>query len=315
MPASTRIITVSLNPAVDRVLEVRDFRIGEHQTGLEVRRTPAGKGVNVARVLAKLGMPCVATGFVGRDNRDEFRRVLAQGRTADEFFPLPGRTRENITITDPENSRETHIRDVGLEVDEPNFHRLLTKLGLISREGNFVLFCGSTPPGIDAEKFAELVDTCLETGAHVAVDTSGPPLRAVADRKLWLLKPNAAELSELVGRDLPDRDAQLAAARELAQRIDLVIFTSGAEGAYLLSPDQAVHAHVEIDPQEVHNTVGCGDVLLGAFVAGAYAGKDVREAFGEAIAAATAAACNLVTAEFDTDLFQQLKQRVELTDL
>ncbi|MGC9454299.1 MAG: 1-phosphofructokinase family hexose kinase [Phycisphaerae bacterium] len=315
MPASTRIITVSLNPAVDRVLEVPDFRIGAHQTGREIRRTPAGKGVNVSRVLAKLGAPCVATGFLGRDNRDEFRHVLADDRTADEFFPLPGRTRENVTITDPENNRETHIRNPGLKVDERNFQRLLTKLRLIAREGYFVLFCGSTPPGIGPDEFARLVDTCLETGARVAVDTSGPPLKAVADRKLWLLKPNAAELSELVGRDLPDRDAQLAAGRELAQRVSVVLLTSGAEGAYLLTRDQAVHGHVEIDAQEVRNTVGCGDVMLGAFVAGIDAGMDIRDAFAQTIAAATAAACHLVTAEFEAELFEQFKQRVELTDL
>ncbi len=296
-------------------MEVADFRIGAHQLGREVRRTPAGKGVNVSRVLAAMDTPCVATGYLGRDNRDEFRRVLGGGRVADEFFPLPGRTRENVTITDPATRQETHIRDVGLEVDERNFQRLLTKLRLIAREGYFVLFCGSMPPGIGPDEFARLVDACIEVGARVAVDTSGEPLRAVADRKLWLLKPNTAELAELVGRDLPDREAQLAAARELTEHVDVVLLTRGAEGAYLLTGDQIVHGHAEAAPELICNTVGCGDVMLGVFVAGLHAGLGVREAFGQAIAAATAAACYLATAEFDMDLFKKLKHEVELTDL
>jgi 1-phosphofructokinase len=315
VPVSASIITVSLNPAVDRVLEVPDFRLGEHQTGREVRRMPAGKGVNVSRVLTALGTPCIATGFLGRDNRGEFQQVLAESKTADEFFPLPGRTRENVTITDPDARQETHIRDVGLEVDEPNFHRLVTKLRLVAREGYIVLFCGSTPPGIGPDKFAELVDACIGVGARVAVDTSGEPLRAVADRKLWLVKPNAAELAELAGRELGDEDAQLAAARELAQRIDVVLLTRGEEGAYLLTSELAVHGRADVDPERIRNTVGCGDVLLGAFVAGVHAGKPLRDAFSEALAAATASACHVATAEFDADVLEELKQTVELSDL
>src|SRR5512135_1158324 len=96
-----RIIVVSLNPAVDRVIEVPGFTLGAHQTGREIRRLAAGKGMNVAHVLSRLGVPSVATGFLGEQNRAIFADALKADGVADEFLTLPGRTRENITITDP----------------------------------------------------------------------------------------------------------------------------------------------------------------------------------------------------------------------
>jgi len=311
----TSVITVCLNPTIDRVIEVDGFTIGAHQVGREILRAPGGKAINVSRVLAALGVRSVATGFLGADNRTGFDAVLDDPLVADEFFALPGRTRENVTITDRRTRQETHIRDVGLAVDPRSLDRLMRKLSLMSRPGNVVVFSGSLPPGIDAEDFDRMVTGCIEAGAHVAVDTSGPALRTMAGKSLWLVKPNAPELAELAGRELADLDEQLATARALTADVRHVLLTRGGEGAYLLTGALAVHARADVDPALLRNTVGCGDALLGAFVGATCRGLSARDALVEAIAVATASACHVAVAAFEPDLVAELREKVQLTDL
>lgn len=315
MPPTPAIITVSLNPAIDRTLEVENFTLGAHQVGREIRRTPGGKAVNVSRVLAALGVGSIATGFLGEDNRSGFEALFHKTLVNDQFFTLPGRTRENVTIADQASHQETHIRDIGLEIPRRHLDRLDKKLKLLARTDSIVIFSGSLPPGIDAEDVRQLVDDCIQAGARVAVDTSGPALQAMAGLGLWLVKPNAAELAELLARPLQDAVEQVQAARDLAARVAVVLLTRGAEGAYLVTAELALHAKVHVPPDRVCNTVGCGDALLGAFVAGVWRGLGHREALVQAVAAATASACTLGPAEVNPAAVEEFRSQVQLTEL
>lgn len=313
--AFASIITVSLNPAIDRVVEVDRFAFGAHQEARDVLRTAGGKGINVSRMLAAMGVRTIATGFLGEENRASFDSLFRDSLIRDEFFNLPGRTRENVTIADHHTGQETHLRARGLPVAPRHLARLEKKLGLLAAEGSLVIFSGSLPPEVTPEQFRELVDSCSRAGAKVAVDTSGDALRSMAGRRLWLVKPNSYELPLLVGRDLGSLDEELAAARELAGRVEYVLFTCGAAGAYLFGPDVALHARVDVGDSEICNTVGCGDVLLGAFVAGLSVEQGIHQTFRDAVACATASAMNFTPGEFDpADLFK-LQPHTELVAL
>ncbi len=309
------IITVTLNAAVDRVVEVENFTVAAHQTGREISRVAGGKGINVSRVLATMNAPSIATGFIGKENRSVFDPIFRDGTIADELVVLDGRTRENVTITDRATGAETHIRDIGLEVSSHDVEKLSRKLSAVTHRDSVVIFSGSLPPGINPDAFAGLIDVCTEIGAKVALDTSGQALRAIAAKKLWLMKPNRTELSELAGKDLVDSNEQLRAARHLTSNVEIVLYTLGAEGAYLLTRDVTLHGCVELEPGEVRNTVGCGDVLLGAFVAGYSGGEEVRECFRKAIATASASATTPRTAELDPELGRELETEVRITEV
>jgi 1-phosphofructokinase family hexose kinase len=231
----------------------------------------------------------------------------------DEFFELPGRTRENVTIVD--HGQETHIRDVGLEVDGRNLERLKKKLGLMSRPGNVVIFSGSLPPGITPEDFRQLVTMVIAAGARVAVDTSGKALEQVAGLALWLIKPNVQELAELAGRELATLPEQLLAAQEQTTYAETVLFTHGADGAFLFNARGSLYARVAVPRDRVVSTVGCGDALLAAFVAASARGDKDRAALREAVACASASACTNGPAEFDPAVVNDLRGRVEVTDL
>ena len=268
-----------------------------------------------SRVLAAMGVPSTASGFLGKDNRGEFDTLFTDGLVKDEFVTLPGRTRENITLMDPATNQETHIRDRGLEIDRNCLHEMRERLRKLCTEGDIVVFAGSLPPRVDPERFSGLIDLCIAAGGRVVVDTSGEAIHAMVGKKLWILKPNTAELGELVGRDLPTRDEQLAAAAETARQVEFVLLSCGAEGAYLLGKDLGLHARPELPAGDVRNTVGCGDVLLGAFVGGLHKGRNPARALRLAVACAAASAAHPATATFETELCKQLEPKVKLTEL
>jgi len=315
MPHLVSIVTVSLNPAIDRLIEVEGFTLGAHQMGRELRRTPGGKAINVTRVLTALKTPNIATGFLGRENRTAFSPVFDSPIVSDEFIYLPGATRENITIADPAGTRETHIRDTGLWVMPEHLRLLTEKIEWLAGPGTIVVFSGSLPRGLSARAFLDLVSLAGARGAQVAVDTDGESLRAMAGRPLWSLKLNEAELDELVGRKIDGLAERIVEARMLASIVQMVLLTHGEQGAFLFTSKVGVHGHVPLKPEQVKNTVGCGDVLLGAFLSGIFAGGDPMDSFIEAVACAAASACHLATAEFDPELARELRTRVQIKEV
>ncbi|MGB9626722.1 MAG: 1-phosphofructokinase family hexose kinase [Phycisphaerae bacterium] len=292
------VITVSLNPAIDRIMEVPRFAIGQHQRGRLVSRTPAGKAVNVSRALATLGVRNIATGFLGEQEVEFFEKAFDPARVQAQFLPLPAPTRENITIVDPVAHIETHIRDVGFVIRDTHRIRLGKKLSLMCREGSIVVFSGSVPEGISPEQFVDLLEICISAGARVAVDTSGEPLRAAASLPLWLMKPNVAELSEIAGRPLTTEADLLAAGRDLARRVKTVIVSRGEAGGFCFIADSVLAGRVPLEPERVRNTVGCGDSLLAGFIAGQILHDNVRESYRYALAVATASAVGLEPCRF-----------------
>ena len=131
MSDSPRMLTVTLNTAVDTVLEVPRFAVGGHQAGRRLSRYPAGKGINVSRALARLGCPSIVTGFVGREDALFFRRFIhhdTHSLASSRLVAVTGSTRQNITILDPVHRTDTHLREAGFTVAEADLRRLRVRL-------------------------------------------------------------------------------------------------------------------------------------------------------------------------------------------
>jgi len=310
------IVCVALNPCWDRTLEVTGLEIGRHQRGRLLSLHPAGKAVNVARLLDALGTPSVLTGFVGQGDRDRFADSFAKTSVRLEMFETADRTRENITLVDPRCKADTHIRDAGTPLAEDDLTHLTKKLRILAGKGAYVLFTGSLTPGMEAETFAGLLRVCCEKGARVAVDTSGPGLEAVGRTKdLWLVKPNREELAEVTGAPV-DTDADLSdAAEDLRRRIDEVAVTLGAGGAMLFARSGAWRARPHLDPDAVVNTVGSGDAFLAGYVHRHARGEPPEECLRHAVACGTAATRQLPAGRVDPDVVDALFQRVDVEPL
>ncbi len=292
-----RIVTVTLNPAVDRVLEAPQFIVGAHTRARRIGWYPAGKGVNVARVLATLGSRCVATGFVGIGELamfEEYLERVGQGRVVTQLLVVRGRTRDNITIMDPVLDTETHIRDEGFQVQPDDVRRISSKVGLLSREGTIMAFSGSLPKGVSLGDFRSMIHRCNDLGAHAVVDTSESVLEALRGEPLWMAKLNAAELATLSSMPTTTEEQTIAAARAICLSsggaVENVIATRGAAGAILISPRAELIARVFVHPGRIANTVGCGDALLAGVLREWSRSGDWTSAMRRGVAVATASA-------------------------
>lgn len=294
-----RIITVTLNTAVDRVLRVDGLTLGGHVEAERLRRLPAGKGINVSRALARLGCSSLATGFVGRDEWGWFETFLhapAEGHTEDRgadhgtgritsrLIPVNGQTRENITLLDAATGCDTHLRERGFAVAESDWRALVDALRTLVRgirPGVCVVFSGSLPPGVAADQVATLAHDLGEAKARVVVDTGGLALRALLDATpsmdsdpgLWLVKPNAAELAACLevapAHDLNGLADQAAALHGRLGGRSWIAATAGELGSVLLAPDgRHWRARPPKQRPRAVSSVGCGDCFLAGLLQG-----------------------------------------------
>ena len=226
----------------------------------------AGKGVNVAQVLADLGHEVSVGGFLGASNPEAFEALIASRGFGDAFIRVPGETRSNIKIAE-QDGRVTDINAPGPLVSEQAQKQLLKMVAIIGPEFDAVVVAGSLPRGVSAQWFQELIHALKDLGLKVVLDTSGEALRAGIKAGPWLIKPNTEELAEALDCATDSIAQQAQAAERLhAQGVEHVVVSHGAEGVNWFSPGTALHA---TPPKvSVASTVGAGDSLLAGMLHG-----------------------------------------------
>jgi 1-phosphofructokinase len=304
-----QLITVTLNPSLDRTLEVPAFEVGGHLKGRVVRLQPAGKGVNVSRCLAALGVPSVVAGLVGRREVPLFHDSFADTRAEVALVPVDDSTRTNTTILDPERGTETHVREAGFQVRPEELAALRSRLAELAGPETLFAFCGSLPPGIEPHDLGGLIEVCRGWGGRVAADLNGSELGPAVRHGASLIKPNVEEMGELLGRDLsdvPEADL-LTLATDLLYRVDTILLTRGADGALELDAKGGVGASVSVD--SVRNTVGCGDALLAGYLAGLWRDEPAPDRLRLAVACGAAAALTDTAGDIDPGRVAELRAR------
>lgn len=320
IPKIGPIVTVTLNPTIDRVVEVPGFHVGGHLKGRLRYRIPAGKAINVSRVLAAMGVAHIATGWVGGGDRALFDQQLVEAGVESRFVSIAGQTRENITIVDPEQQTETHIRDRGPDLLPGEIEQLMTTLDVLAQvpqsdDGHpLFVFTGSLAPGLKVDTFVEMLEQCRRRSALVVVDTSGEPLKRAADCRPFLVKPNASELADIYPCDPDNLDEVRDRARTLSERVDLVLLSLGKDGAALFSQGQSWSGCADLGGQKPVSTVGCGDTLLAGFLAGLVrTGNDLPNALRQALAAASASALSDKPATFRQEQYRQFLEETQIS--
>ncbi len=277
------IVTVTLNPAVDKTLIVRGFTVGKTNRAEIERLDPGGKGINVAKALHQLGSPVMATGFVAGMNGRFIIRALGALEIPADFVDVEGETRVNLKITDPDSGTETEINESGFPVGSEDLTRLKEKLGACAARAKLVVFSGSLPPGAPPDTYADLLAIARSQGAKTILDTSGEALAKGMDGWPDFVKPNRAEAEELLRRSLGTRSELARAVRELLDMgPSMAAISLGAEG---LVAGRRDHITLAVPPPvKARSSVGAGDALVAAF---AYAMVEDLE-FDAAVRLATA---------------------------
>jgi fructose-1-phosphate kinase PfkB-like protein len=256
-----------------------------------------------------LGVPNIATGFAGRRELEDYDRSFAGGHVQAQFLAVDGTTRENITVNDPKSRVETHIRDTGVTPTSADLDRMRNKVNLLARADTLVVLSGSLPPNVDVSFAVELVGLAGTSGAQVAVDGPGDLLRDLGSRELWLLEPNTQEFASMHEVDTLADDELIPLGCEVSGRVRTLIITCGSAGGHLFVNGMAFMGQVDIDPAEVRSAVGCGDAMLGAYIAAQHRGDDIKTSYRYAPAVATAAATHEMPGHFDLEAVGELLSR------
>lgn len=280
------ILTLTLNPALDLTVQMARLDPGQVNRSDAMHTHAAGKGVNVAQVLADLGHQLTVSGFLGENNPQAFDALFAQRGFVDAFIRVPGDTRSNIKLAESDG-RITDINGPGPEVSEAAQQALLERLEQIAPGHDAVVVAGSLPRGVSPEWFQALLLRLKALGLKVALDTSGAALRAGLAAGPWLVKPNTEELADAL--DSPVASVAEAARQLHAQGVEHVVISHGAEGVSWFSAAPSLQA---LPPKvRVVSTVGAGDSLL----AGMLHGLLSAQPFEQTLRTATAIAAMAVT--------------------
>jgi 1-phosphofructokinase family hexose kinase len=283
------IVSLTLNPAVDKTVTVRRLALGAVNRIDRSQLDPGGKGINVSRVVHRLGHPTIAFGFLGGSLGSIVTRALDEEGVAHRFAWVRGETRLDVIVVDDDTGTSTNLYDRGPEIDAASQGALLADVGRWLAASRVLVVAGSLPPGVPTDVYASLLGEAARRGVHTILDADGETLRRGLAGRPTLIKPNVEEAEALLGRRLPDRDAIVAAARELLERGPrAVVVSMGAAGSVCATAGRVLHA---VPPRvERRSTVGSGDSLVAGLAIALATGDDLAAGIrlGTAAGAATA---------------------------
>lgn len=284
------IATVTMNPAVDYtvLLEEPLVRNSVNRTSHE-RITAGGKGVNVSLILQQLQIPTTVYGYLSGTTGTMIAEQLQRTQIPTDWIVLPNQmNRINLKVKDHDTVTELNGR--GVAVSPADAELLLNKLRKYG-DGDYIVLAGSVPAGAPATFYADIMHALADTGVRFAVDAEGEALRAALAEHPFVVKPNLRELCSVFGIDeiVTWWDALPYGRQMIEMGAQNVLLSLGADGALLFNDENRVW-HLSAPHGEVKNAVGSGDSMLGGFLAGCAAGRELTEALRMGIAAGSATA-------------------------
>lgn len=257
------IYTVTLNPALDKTVEIPGMALDTVNRITSMRTDPGGKGINVSKVIAKLGGESCAVGILGGESGRTLLAALEREGLRTHFRFVEGQTRTNLKIIDRALHTNTDINEPGLTVSPADLDALLRDLLGMVREGDIVVLAGSLPQGAPQDTYRVWTAACREKGARVCLDADGVLLAEGLKAAPYLIKPNEDELSRLVGHRLTDTDELIVEGRRLLKGgVTRVVISLGERGALYLRGNEVLYAEGLSVP--VGSTVGAGDSVVAA---------------------------------------------------
>ncbi len=287
----TQIVTLTINPAVDVSTSVTKMVPFIKMRCAQAHRDPGGGGINVARVLERLGIGSTAIYPAGGATGQLLAALVERERVRSVVIPTLNDTREDITIFDETAREQFRLVFPGAALSDIEWQECLGSIARITPEPAFVIASGSVPPGAPHDFFGRVAQAA-KARSKIIVDTSGPFLKAALEAGVFLIKPNLREFQELAGITSTDEATLIEAGRRLFDRyrIEIIALSMGPDGAVLMTRDMALRANgLPIDPISVS---GAGDSFLGAMVWSLVNSDSLESALRYGVAGGSAALLN-----------------------
>lgn len=307
----TPIVTLTLNPAVDKSTRVQNI-VPERKLSCEAPKyEPGGGGINVSRALKRLGTASLAVFPAGGRSGELLQELLKKEEIEQGVVTTRNETRENFAVVDISNNQQYRFGMPGPQIYPDEAGQFISLLQRLSP--GWLVMSGSLPEGLEDDFYARIVREMKKLNCKIILDTSGDALGLTVNEGLYLIKPNLGELSRLVGVESLDHESVSEACRELigSKKCEVVVVSMGAQGAYLASKDY--QEHIATPAVKKQSTIGAGDSMVGGMIHELAKGSDLRAVLRRGVACGTAATMNPGTELFRPEdaekLFQWLQKK------
>ncbi|MBF7095583.1 1-phosphofructokinase [Alkalibacter mobilis] len=308
------VITVTLNPALDKTLLVENFNVGEVNRVKAIRCDIGGKGINVSKVLREFDVKSLAMGFLGDNLEKAFKDELRKRDIQEKFVSISSDTRTNIKLVDTTKNTFTDINEPGGEIKSEELEKFKEIFLENLAPDDVVVLSGGVSEGVPKTIYKDLTEVAKNAGASVVVDAEGDLFKEAIKAKPDLVKPNNFELEKLMGETLDTEEKLIDAASKLvAEGVGKVLVSLGKDGSIYVTKEKVYRAYGLEVP--VKSTVGAGDSMVAAMVYSSLNGFDDLKTLAMAQSAGAASvmlegtkACNLKQAE---DLLEEALLKIK----
>jgi len=283
------ILTITMNPAVDISTDTATVAPTRKMRCTPARRDAGGGGINVARVIKRLGGEVHAMFPAGGPIGTLLGALVAREDVQELIVPITGDTRENFTATETATGDQYRFVVPGPTLTATEWQNCLDRIEVETTAVSMIVASGSLPPGVPADFYARVAKIAHAHRLPFVLDASHDALKAALGPGIRLIKPNLRELEDLTGHTLPDEADQLTACRQLVAggKAESVALTLGSDGALLVTAEKAWRAAPL--PVETQSAVGAGDSFTAGMAWALAWNKPVEEAFRTGVGAGSAA--------------------------
>ncbi|MCI8370040.1 MAG: 1-phosphofructokinase [Clostridia bacterium] len=259
------IYTVTFNPSLDYYVNVNNIKSGVVNRTVSERLAVGGKGINVSLALKELAEPTLALGFTAGFTGKYIREKVTELGLSYDFIEVAGQSRINVKI---KSNTETDINGTGAQLTKNDVNKLVRKLKLLLKEGDWLIVCGSAPAALGETAYADIFKKLkVIKGVNVVVDACGKLLTETLKYKPFLIKPNVYEMCEIFGLNaIPDVEGIFACARKLQDMGARNVIVSMGSGGAAMVTETKKSMYVRAARGQLVNSVGAGDSMIAGFI-------------------------------------------------
>ena len=302
------ILTITLNPAIDKSTVTDLIQPEAKQRCSDVLNEPGGGGINVSKALKKLKAESIALFPAGGHNGEKLKSLLKVEEIPFHSIDSLVETRENWVVLESETNHQFRFTFPGKSIEESVFKNLIDDIRSFSPA--YVIASGSLPPGLPVHFYGLIVKTANSVGAKCIVDTSGPALQALKGKHAFLIKPNIGELCKMLNVDsLQNNEVHDAAQQAVRDGFaELIAVSMGPEGAWLVTADEKHFAAAPAVKKK--STVGAGDSMVAGITYMLQQQQPLQQVINFGVACGSAATMNEGTQLFKIEDVNKLYEQI-----
>lgn len=308
------ILTVTMNPALDKIYFVDDFKLGSVRRCNSFIASAGGKGLNVARVAKQIGEEVAVTGFLGGGNGQFIRKETKRLGLIDRFIEIDDETRICINITDKKNSRTSEVLETGPTITPEQSEDFVNRFSDMIKDVDIVTLCGSLPKGLDKDFYSKLINICNKQGKCVLLDTSGEAFGVGVNARPYMVKPNEDEIHTVYDGDVNSEEGIVKALKFFRKSgVIFPVVSLGKDGSLAAYEDDIFK--ITFPLVKTVNTVGSGDSYIAGFAAGVSRGYPIEDVLKLATACGSANTQYEQTGYVECEKVNEFYEMVEVSRL